>query len=206
MNKLDLSTIVQIDFPANQYVQEVTEKTQIVLHHSAGWDNARGMFEYWSTNKQRVATAIGITDDGTITQGYSTKYWGWHIGAGHSNLEKHSIGIEICNWGPLTFKQGKFYSWAGAEVPREKVQEYDQKFRGSLFYEKYTAQEIESVVKLLEFWHREYGIPIHYNASMWNVSTAALIGSPGVWTHVSFRDDKSDCHPYPPLIEALKSL
>jgi hypothetical protein len=34
----------------------------------------------------------------------------------------------------------------------------------------------------------------------------ALSGTPGVWTHVSYRADKSDCHPQIELINALKEL
>ena len=41
---------------------------------------------------------------------------------------------------------------------------------------------------------------------MWDISDKALAGEAGVWTHVSFRTDKSDCHPQPELIQMLKSL
>jgi len=45
-----------------------------------------------------------------------------------------------------------------------------------------------------------------YNGNMWDVNEDALNGEPGVWTHVSYRSDKSDCHPQPELIDVLKSL
>ena len=38
------------------------------------------------------------------------------------------------------------------------------------------------------------------------LNSAALTGKPGLWTHVNFRGDKSDCHPQPQLIEMLISL
>jgi hypothetical protein len=62
------------------------------------------------------------------------------------------------------------------------------------------------VRKLLIFWNERYGIPLDYNQDMWALSSKALSGQDGVWTHVSFREDKSDCHPQPELIEMLKSL
>jgi hypothetical protein len=41
---------------------------------------------------------------------------------------------------------------------------------------------------------------------MWDVSKNALSGKPGIYTHVSYRKDKSDCVPQPELITALQSL
>ena len=209
MKSLDLKSIKTLDFPENQYYRAEHPKKQVVLHHSAGWDNSRNMFAGWAKDPARIATCIGICDDGTITQGFSSKFWGHHIGAKHPNntsLNMQSIGIEICAWGPLKKVNGKYYSWAGAEVPEEKVQVYAKPFKGSLYYEKYTEAEIESVRQLLVHWNKQFGIPLDYHADMWEVSERALSGKPGIWTHVSYRADKSDCHPQPELIEMLKSL
>jgi len=41
---------------------------------------------------------------------------------------------------------------------------------------------------------------------MWNLNNSALEGTPGIWTHVSFRPDKSDCHPQLSLIKLLKEF
>jgi hypothetical protein len=41
---------------------------------------------------------------------------------------------------------------------------------------------------------------------MFEFSSDAIDGKPGVWTHVSFRKDKSDCHPQPELIDMLKTI
>jgi len=40
----------------------------------------------------------------------------------------------------------------------------------------------------------------------WSPVTQAYALKPGVWTHVSYRSDKSDCHPDPNLIQMLKTL
>ena len=45
-----------------------------------------------------------------------------------------------------------------------------------------------------------------YKKDMWDISRSALSGSPGIYTHVSYRKDKSDCHPQKDLIENLKNL
>ena len=48
--------------------------------------------------------------------------------------------------------------------------------------------------------------PNTYQPDMWKLNTQALNGTPGIWTHVSFRADKSDCHPQLSLINLLKGL
>jgi len=44
------------------------------------------------------------------------------------------------------------------------------------------------------------------NGGVWKPIQAALDGKAGIWTHVSYRYDKSDCHPQPELINMLKTL
>ena len=41
---------------------------------------------------------------------------------------------------------------------------------------------------------------------MWNISANALKAVPGVYTHNSYRKDKSDISPQPKMIAMLKSL
>jgi hypothetical protein len=41
---------------------------------------------------------------------------------------------------------------------------------------------------------------------MFDVSKEALSGESGIWSHTSFRSDKSDIHPQGELIKMLKSL
>lgn len=223
--KLNLADITMIDFPEDQYVMETQKKTQIVLHHSAGWDNARGMFAGWKADKQRVATAIGITDDGKIWQAFSSHFWAWHVNIlskGNArvyndpkfrmhcnrenalNIEMRTIGIEVCNWGPLTFDHGDFYSWAGVKVKKEKVVEYE--YRGFNAWEKYTDEEIEALYKLLKYWGSRYDIPLAYRPNIWEVNNDALSGAAGIFTHGSYRIDKTDIHPQPEMIGMLMEL
>ena len=83
-----------------------------------------------------------------------------------------------------------------------------EELMGSEFYgfEKYTKSQIKTLAQLLIFWSKRYNIPLDYNEDMWGISNKALGGEPGVWAHVSYRKDKSDCHPQPELVEMLKSL
>ena len=75
------------------------------------------------------------------------------------------------------------------------------------YYEKYTDAQIKTVGELLLLWRNKYGIPLNYKDYMFDFSSSASeLGTPGVWTHCSFRRDKTDCHPQTELIEMLKAL
>lgn len=209
LTKLDIKKIVQLKFPENQYMREEQVKKQIVIHHTVSGPDAVTVFEGWSSNPDRVATSFAISGNGTIVQGFGSKYWAHHLGLKRPNntaLNKASIGIEVCNWGGLTFKDGKYYSAFMREVPAANVIDYGKKFRGFRFFHKYTPAQIESLRQLLVFLADKYGIAKTYNADMWDISSNALSGKNGIYTHVSYRQDKSDMHPQEELVEMLKGL
>jgi N-acetyl-anhydromuramyl-L-alanine amidase AmpD len=210
----------QIDFPITQYLREEHPKKQIYLHHTAGRSNGENTFKWWASNPERVATCVCISGlgavDGQIVQGYSSKYWAYHLGikrsvfdaygVPYSNLDKYSIGIEICNWGQLSFTGGKFYNYVGGEVPEKEVIKLDVPYKRHIYFHNYTDAQIESVRQLLVLWNQRYGIPLKYNEDIWTVTQRALRGEAGVFTHNSVRADKVDIYPHPKMIQMLKSL
>lgn len=232
LEKLDLKKIIQVNFPDNQYFREQTDKKQIVLHHTVSGQGVDGDIAWWLSNSSRIATALIVDWKGDKYQCFSSKYWAHHLGitvqqlrnmtfsdAGSRNLllNKQSIGIEIDAWGGLVKHNRLWYpaKWDDklkqnvpntALKPVQKVQTYSNGYRGFYGYEKYTDEQIEAVRKLLVFWGESYKIPLTYNEDMWDVSIKALEGKPGIWSHTSYRPDKSDCHPQPELIQMLKSL
>ena len=220
LNKLNLKEIIQVDFPDAQYMRKQTAKKQIVLHHTVSGQGVNGDISWWRQTKERIGTAIIVSWDGKIYQCFSSKYWAHHLGIHANNntaLNKASIGIEIDAWGGLVKHNKLWYpaKWdkklkkniANITVaPIKNVQQYKKGYRGFYGYEKYTTEQIEAVRKLLVFFGEKYEIPLDYNPTMFNVSEKALSGEPGIWSHTSFRSDKSDVHPQPELIEMLKSL
>lgn len=206
---LDISKIVQVTFPESQYYKENTAKNQVVIHHTVSSANAKNVFSGWASNSERVATPFVIAGDGVIHQGFSSKYWAHHLGTKASNntaLNKGAVGIEVCSWGGLTKKGDKYYSAFNSEVPASQVMDYGQKWRGYQYFHKYTAAQIESLRQLIVYLCDTYAIPKTYIPGMWDLNNDALAGKKGVYTHVSFRTDKSDMHPQPELIEMLKNL
>lgn len=214
--------IKQVSFPSSQYIAEVQPKSQIYLHHTAGNPSGENVFKHWEANTERIATCVTISGigkdciDGQIVQGFSSKFWAFHLGLRESTFQKHglkyksldkiSIGIEICNWGQLTINGGKFINYVNKEVPLDQVCKLDKPFKGFEYFHNYTDAQIQSVKELLILWNEKYNIPLDYNKDIWNISARALRGEGGIFTHNSVRTDKVDVYPHPKLIEMLKSL
>jgi hypothetical protein len=217
--------LTQTQFPANQYIAEEHPKAQIYLHHTAGNANPFATFTGWASNQERIATCVTIGGkpgananwiDGEVAQGFSSKFWAYHLGLKEStfqrfgvpykSLDKISIGIEICNWGQLTLRDGKFYNYVNREVPAQEVCELDTPFKNFKYYHNYTDAQIEATKDLLLLWKQRYNIPLTYNQDIWDITPRALRGEAGVFTHNSVRTDKVDVYPHPKLIQMLKSL
>jgi hypothetical protein len=213
---LDLSKIISVDFPVDQYVATRTRKSQIVLHHTVSGAGVKGDVNHWASSKARVATSVIIDREGVIHQCFSTRYWAHHLGVktgfireqgtAKSNLELNqaSIGIELDSYGGLVKKGQKFYTVYGNEIAKSKVVEYKEEFRGYKYYEKYTDKQLKTMKDLIEYLCDKYSIPSDFKLESFNVSKDALNGVPGIYSHTSYRSDKSDVHPQEELIAILK--
>ena len=212
--------ITQSPLSEDQYFKEVHPKSQIYLHHTAGNSNPYNVVKDWQTDSRgRIATCVVIGGegyDGEIVQTFTSKYWAYHLGVKssvfanyglpHTTLDKTSIGIEICSWGQLTEKDGKYYNYVNREVPPSQVCTLDTPFKGYKHFHKYTNAQIQAVKELLLYWKDLYKIPIEYKEDIWQVTKRALSNQPGLFTHNSVRADKVDVFPQPDLIQMLKSL
>lgn len=217
--------LTQFNFPAEQYISKEYGKKQIYLHHTAGNSDPFNVFNDWATTKERIGTCVaiggkpkGVGDwiDGEVVQGFSSKFFAYHLGLKQSlfneygipytSLDEISIGIEICNWGQLTLSNGKFFNYVNKEINPEDVVTLDKPHRGYKYYHAYTDAQIDAVRELLLLWRDKYDIPIGYNPDIFDISTRALRGEKGVFTHNSVRPDKVDISPQPKMIEMLQSL
>jgi N-acetyl-anhydromuramyl-L-alanine amidase AmpD len=202
-----------------QYGKEVTAKNTIYIHHTAGNSRADLVIDGWASNDVRVGTAyvIGGKDsrvadmDGKIYRAFDDKHWCHHLGTKLRNnlaLNQQSVGIEVCAWGPLTMKNGKFYNYVNREVHIDEVCVLDKPFRGFKFYHAYTPKQIEALRDLILNISLRHNIPLKkvWTADSFEMSDAACEGKAGIYTHTNVRSDKSDMFPMPELINMLNSL
>jgi len=219
--KLYEALLSPINIPFHDYpVGQVFPKTQIIIHHSAGWDNARGMFQDWDKDARRgVCTACGIDDGGRLYRGFGEEFWGHALGVeevefrkrgiknmNNLTLNRQAVQLEICSFGGLTDNgNGAYKTWAGNILPDAKADKVP--FRGYPAFERYTEKEIETLETWIVLNAMRFDIPLDYKGTaFWNVNDRALSGEPGVWGHCSFRQDKSDPYPQPQLISMLQNL
>ena len=173
------------------------------IHHTAGWDNPYNTIGNWNRDKRgRVATQYCIG-------GTNVKV----------AISKFSGGVELNNFGYLTKKGDKYYTYVNVEVKPQYVCDLGYKFRGHQYWHAYSDKQIESLRLLLLHLKDIYpkmdlvnGIPkllkdgIHpkdafeFNEDAYNAKQF------GLWSHTSVRKDKFDCFPQPELVEMLKQL
>lgn len=193
----------------NQYFKEKQFKNQIVIHHTAGGSSAINTIHGWNFNPEKVGTAFVIDGKGEVYKAFEPEFWAYHLGLksiSNTQLNKNSIGIEICNWGQLILKDGKYLNYVNKEVPTDQVIHIPNKFKGFEYFHKYNDAQLDSLKNLLLELSAKFGINKAYNSDMWAVSHNAMSGVNGIYTHVSYRLDKADCVPQFNLIEMLKNL
>lgn len=172
--------IKKIHLPEDEYYPTVTDKKTIVLHHTAGSHRADWVVSAWDRDRTkggkplRVATQFVIGGkstrdgnqdwDGVIVEALPVEMWAHHLGTKNSNntqLNKQSIGIEICNYGPLTKSaNGEYFTYVNSRVPEEDVIDLGKNWRGYRYYHRYTEKQIESVKFLIQKYSEEYNIDI----------------------------------------------
>lgn len=212
----------EIAFPKDQYFPEVQNKTQIVLHHTVSDpESANGDIGSWMSDKSRIATYAVISADGTVNKCFPSNMWAHHLGvkaealkeAGfedyavrNQQLNQHSIAIEIDCWGGLVEKKGKLLNAYGNTI-NPKLQVIQCNWRGFTRFQAYTDAQIQTLAELLPILMKANNIPKHgiFDGNF-DVNMDALSGVAGVYSHSSFRADKSDLYPDSRLISMLKNL
>lgn len=196
--------IKKLPLKPEQYYQVAYPKKHIFLHHSAG-GSAASSIAHWASNPDHIATAFVIDRDGTIYETFDPKYWAYHLGVrGNSIIERSSIGIEICSYGALD--PATLETYTGKVIPVEKTVKLDTPFRNYRVWEKYTAEQIASLSKLLPYLLDRFKIPMQPDRKeFWEHRNPATL-LPGVWSHSTVRLDKIDIFPQRELVELIMGL
>lgn len=198
-----------------QYLKQNSPKDKLFIHFTAGDKNAGNTIKYWDNDEPKIATAFVIDGEtGQIFECFSPNFWSFHLGIKGTNgaLDKTSIGIEICAYGPLKKIEDKYFAWPKnwtTEIPANEVYELDTEYRGFKYFHAYSEDQLVSLEKLLEFLIEEYKIKIQgiFDENWFDYKPELIIDkTPGVWTHVNVRKDKTDSYPDKRLITLLNRL
>jgi len=219
--------IRKIPLARNQYYQGEFTKKYIFLHHTAG-GSAASSISHWASNPERIATPYVIDRDGTIYECYDPKYWAYHLGVkGNSDIERASIGIEICSYGSLAtanvnkpgkYKKGDTITYTERVIPPGKIAKLPP-FRPNInpfagkpvtynatLWEAYTPEQIAALKVLLPYLLDRFKItPQTDRKDFWEYKNPSTL-LPGIYSHTTVRKDKIDIFPQKELVELVQGL
>lgn len=220
----------------NEYLIKNTEysnekkmpKEYIFLHHTAGWNDPYAVVDNWERDKLgKIATHFVIgginiktadsKHNGVVVQCIPDSAWAYHLGSVDAYMHQHSIGIEICNFGALTKKGDKFYTYTNQVIPEKYVEDLGDEFRGYRYWHRYTDKQVESTRLLINYLADKFNINIDLglkaklqNGDVFNAfeyDKNAVKGKiKGILSHTSVRTDKLDVSPQPHLVQMIKNL
>jgi N-acetylmuramoyl-L-alanine amidase len=128
----------------------------LCIHYTAN-DSYTGAISTLTTPANKVSAHFVLSKKGELTQLCQLDKKAWHIGTsewkGLTGLNAYAFGIEICNFGPLTLKNEKYYSWNGKEVSGLDVFK-DTKGK---YWNTYTPDQLKVV------WELAKTLVDHYN-------------------------------------------
>jgi len=215
------------DFSTKAFSQNVTVKTQIYLHHTAGSQQSdKGKGTINTLNNREVSTHTVIDKDGHIEYLFDDKYISYHGGAGliPQNL---GLSVEIEAYGCLTQNNGIFYTAYKNKLPDQNtaglavdINGKPTPYKKHAYYQKYTPAQIAAVKTLIVNWSKKHNIPVKWEGQKsfdrlfppndvkgnYTTSPDAFKGISGLYSHNSIRTDKSDVFPQKELIEMFKTL
>lgn len=191
--------------PTKEFYPEVTEKTLIVLHFTAG-QSARSAFNTWLNSPEHVATAYIVDTDGIIYEIFDPSYWAYHLGVkGTSVHDKRSVGIEIANVGPLKTSPGDPNclnwwpnNWGTQWCRVEQGTSYVKAtYRGIDYFASFSEPQMDAVCKLTLYLCERFGIrkTIPPLARRTECHLDHFRSYQGVAAHQNFRSDKWDVGP-----------
>jgi N-acetyl-anhydromuramyl-L-alanine amidase AmpD len=214
--------------PESEYLHPTADckNEYLFLHHTAGWNNPFATIKDWAKDDRgEIATEFCIggqniktgdtTYDGRIVQAFPTGGQGWHLGpTGSLYMSKHSVGIEVCNFGWLT---DSLKTYTGTEVLESQICRLTESFKGYSCWQKYSDAQLKSLKELILFVAQRDGIDINkgileflhkgqireafaFNEQAYNGDVKGML------FHCNVRKDKYDMFPQPELIDMLLSL
>lgn len=214
--------------PKDEYIQDIKpiNNDYIFLHHTAGWHNPIAVIDDWGKDTRgKIATEFVIGGpnfrtnddefDGRIIQAFPEGCQGWHLGSTNSNyMNRHSVGIEICNFGQLT---ADFKNYINIKAHQVQITTLDEAYRGYKNWHKYSDRQLYAAKALLLYIANRDNIDLHKGLVEWihnkgsmkafeYIPDAASGKVKGLLTHVNVRKDKFDLSPQPELIDMLLTL
>ncbi len=171
----DLSSLPQIKtklLSPNEYMKTTAKKEWLFLHFTAGWDNPYNVVSDWENDSRgQVGTQFVIGGkhaqtlkdqyDGEIVQCMPNyQCYGWHLGIGNTSVHRNSVGIEVCNVGPIKKVGNDYLMWANKKVNPSEIIDLKREYRGFRYFQKLTDDQLHSLNFLITKIANDTGIDV----------------------------------------------
>jgi len=162
-----------------EYYHDIVPKKTIYLHHTAGGHRPDWTVGDWEKDKTKkglvrhIATSYIIGGkstrdedakwDGKVIECNPPEKWAHHLGIrarNNTKLNKESIGIEICNYGPIKARGGEYFNYVNSKIPAKDVIDLGFDYKGYRLYHAYTDAQIESTRQLIHYLGDKFNINV----------------------------------------------
>lgn len=196
----DYTKCTPLNLEKDYYIKQAIDKQAIILHNTRGYLRSD---IYYLSNRGKVSVPFVLPRNGTILSMFSSKYWAYHMGpgaaGGNSNMSSKTLGIEICNIGPLIRNGDNLLTTYGdvycKMTDAAEYHELSHPFRGYSYYATYTIGQYNALAKILPYLSTRYDIsldilPADERYSKFSDEYAKRYS--GIASHVNYRDDLND--------------
>lgn len=137
----------------------------VVMHYTAG-SSARSSANWFKNPGSSASAHVVIARDGTVLQCVSFDKVAWHAGKSRwgsiVGLNRHSIGIELANWGPLKSANGGWQSYSGQRIADPVLAVHrngnPDGSRTPMGWEPYPEAQIDAAKAVVRALVEKYGI------------------------------------------------
>lgn len=187
------------DKVTSYYEDEQNDKTQLVIHFTAGY--LKGDLQALTKEKNRVSTAFLVARNGKILNLFPWRNWSYHLGSGavggNESGAKRSVAVELSNIGYLRKKGDNLITYAKGDndvyCSLSETQYYtklETPFRDYEYYASFTDEQYESLIVLLRFLTNQFNIPREFLPEDKRYITGTVSDIPnfrGIVSHVNYR-------------------
>ncbi|MFT6845073.1 MAG: N-acetylmuramoyl-L-alanine amidase [Flavobacteriales bacterium] len=173
-------------------------KSQIVLHHTAGY--LKGDIAALTKPSNHVSVPFIVARNGKILSLWTSSSWSYHLGrgaaGGNAVGSKKTIAIELSNIGYLKKIGDNLvtpYSDTDVYCNITETQFYTKlatPYRGYNYFATFTDEQYESLIILLRYLTSRYDIPktlVDENKRYERLSAYEIANFKGILSHVNFR-------------------
>jgi len=138
------------------------QATYLIMHYTAG-GSAESSIRHLVKPSAKASAHLVIGRDGAITQMVAFNRVAWHAGTsrwlGKTGMNRHAIGIELDNAGPMSGEPGNWRSWFERRYDDSDVLVAAHRFEAEeQGWHRYTEAQLDAAMEASEALFDRYGL------------------------------------------------